>query len=139
MTDGKGRVGLVRKYGTPALVLALGAISAELITGFFTGAGLDLRNIGVNLGNRINPTAIEEIKMPTKHPGGKASCDQERSVELKKADSALSKADASIEKCLTDARKSWVKKWAPERYCENDARVKRALEAGREAWRTWKC
>jgi len=132
-------VSMLRRYGTPALVLAAGAMVAELVTGFFSGMGMDLRQVGSSVGGRLKPSIVESVTPPAERPSDKNSCDRQKKDGLEKAEMAVSKADAAFETCMGNARRSWVKRWAPEKYCENDARVRRALEAGREAWRGWKC
>ncbi len=137
----KKRASMLRRYGTPALVLAVGAIVAELVTGFFSGMGMDLRQVGSSVGGRLKPALGEtsSIKPPAERPADKDSCDRQRKAGLESADLAVSKADAAFEACMSKASRSWVKRWAPEKYCENDARVRRAVEAGREAWHAWRC
>lgn len=130
-----------KRLAAAALALAAGAIVAELVTGFFTGVGLDLRQVGAAMGDRLKPSLIEtsSIRPPDRRPSDKADCERQKKSGLEGADAALSRADAEFEQCMAKARQSWVKRWSPEKYCEQAGRLKRAVEAGREAWRAWKC
>jgi hypothetical protein len=129
----------VRRFAVAALLLVAGAVVAELVTGLFTGIGMDLRQVGVHVGTKLAPFQLEVKPPPTNPPADKRRCDLEKGVGLKEADTAVTKAEAVLEKCMSDAKRSWVKRWAPQKYCDNEVRLKRAMDAGREAWRAWRC
>jgi hypothetical protein len=130
---------VARRFTVAALILVAGAAVAELVTGFFTGVGMDLRQVGVLVGNKIAPYQLEMKPPPSNPPADKRRCDQEKGAGLKEADTAVNKAEVVLERCMSDAKRSWIKRWAPQKYCENEVRLKRAMDAGREAWRAWKC
>ena len=129
-------VSSVRKHLGAIVLIIVGAILTEVVTGAFSGVGVDLRTLGAWMVQGFRTPAVQNptIKEPPKQKGDAAACKQKDEIVR-----GAGAADAAFEKCLENAKRSLVKRWAPEKYCENEELVKRAYSAGREAWKAYRC
>jgi hypothetical protein len=136
----------LRKGAISFLGLMVAGLIAELATGFFSGVGLDVRQIGHKIGGTLKPVPIETgaIVRPPPKPAGddketRAKCVRERLAQLSEENKGVRAAEAELNRCLADAKWSLFKMWNPEAHCEVYARVKMALEAGREVTKRFGC
>jgi hypothetical protein len=122
-----------RKAGAGMVVLAVGAILTEMVTGFATGIGFDIRGISEGLAKQLVAKPQDVLSED------KGKCVSARAKRLKELEDLSRGADAAFERCVDEAKASRIKRFAPETFCKEQARFKKGYAAGREAWLTYKC
>jgi hypothetical protein len=121
------------RAGAGMVVLAVGAILTERVTGFATGVGFDIRNISEGVAKQLVARPQDVLT------DDKAKCVSAREKRLKELRDLSRGADAAFEKCVDEAKASRIKRFAPETFCKEQARFKKGYAAGREAWLTYRC